>query len=276
VTTTVLSDASRATVASPAGFIERRIWGGQLWVRAGFERKLPLNRESLEAAFRRAPGVHTFSGRGSCYSIPVGTSDRVVLRHYHHGGLLAPLTGDLFWGPTPRPLVEMQVSEQLRSRGVLTPEVLGMFWRYCGLWFYEADLVTREVTSSVDLAKYLLSSWNVPAQKKQRRQVIETVGRALLGMHEAGLDHPDLNLRNLLVQRVGQHIDIWVLDLDKARIVDPLPESFRLGQLRRLQRSLDKLSKSGTLADSRDRMVFLRSYWGPQFKQSRRRRAGFE
>ena len=48
------------------------------------------------------PERRELSGRGPAYAIPLGPA-RVVVRHVRHGGLLAPVTRDLFLAPT-RPI----------------------------------------------------------------------------------------------------------------------------------------------------------------------------
>jgi hypothetical protein len=63
-------------------------------------------------------------------------------------------------------------------------------------------------------------------------------------MHDAGLEHRDLNLGNLLVRpgTDGAGTEPFVIDLDRARLHSgPLPFRLRQGALRRLERSCVKL-----------------------------------
>ncbi|MBI4863782.1 MAG: hypothetical protein HY815_26515 [Candidatus Riflebacteria bacterium] len=255
-------------------FVGRRAWGGRLWLRSGHENRIPQEGSSLEGAFARSPGTRRFRGRGICTSVPLGDDDRAVLRHYHHGGILAPVTRDLFWGPRPRPLIEMITSDRLRARGVPTPEVLGMFWRYRGFLFYQADIITREVPESVDLATFLeltLPIKDVAGQRRRRRRVLAEAGRVLARAHDAGMDHPDLNLKNLLVREGSDGLSVWILDLDRACLVDPLPEGRRQGQLARLERSLKKVARGRELVSDRERLAFLRGYFGSRFREAMKR-----
>jgi tRNA A-37 threonylcarbamoyl transferase component Bud32 len=58
-------------------------------------------------------------------------------------------------------------------------------------------------------------------------------------MHAAGVAHPDLNLRNLLV---GESGEVWVIDFDRARMVEgAVPRDRRDRDLERLARSAAKL-----------------------------------
>jgi 3-deoxy-D-manno-octulosonic acid kinase len=59
-------------------------------------------------------------------------------------------------------------------------------------------------------------------------------------MHDAGISHPDLNLRNLLI--VDPSAEVVVIDFDRARVFDgSAPASARARNLRRLARSARKL-----------------------------------
>ena len=61
-------------------------------------------------------------------------------------------------------------------------------------------------------------------------------------MHHAGVEHADLNANNLLVDPLGR---VWIIDFDRG--VRRTPESgWREANLRRLARSLAKLSRGGS------------------------------
>ena len=249
--------------APPRGFVEKRLWGGRLWVRAAWEPRLPLAGDSLEAGFRAVPGAVAFRGRGAVWAAPVGNDERAVLRHYRHGGVLAPLTRDVFVGRTPRPVTELAVSETLRRKGVRTPEVLALFWKPAGPLMYRADLVTREVRGQ-DLAAWLATRRPAAA----RRAVLRRVGETVAGLHVVGLHHPDLNLKNLLVREGAD--EVWVLDLDRAWVGEPLAEADAVAQLKRLERSFRKLSKGTPLASEREALAVLRAYFGSGWRRAHR------
>ena len=263
------STASSERLTAPPGFVERRAWGGRLWVRASWERRLPLDGDGLEQAFRTVPGAVQFRGRGAVWSVPVGDDDRAVLRHYRHGGFLAPLTRDVFVGRTPRPVLELACSEALRRRGVRTPEILALYWRSAGPLMYRADLITREISNGLDLAAWLAAARG-RGQSARRRRALVAVGEALAGMHVAGLHHPDLNLKNLVVREQASGIEVWVLDLDRARAGAPLAEDDCVVQLKRLERSFHKLSRGAPLASEREALAVLRAYFGPKWRRAHR------
>jgi 3-deoxy-D-manno-octulosonic acid kinase len=61
------------------------------------------------------------------------------------------------------------------------------------------------------------------------------VGRCLRHFHDAGVQHADLNARNIML---GPRLEVWVLDFDRGRLRRPGAWSRRV--LDRLARSLAK------------------------------------
>jgi 3-deoxy-D-manno-octulosonic acid kinase len=65
--------------------------------------------------------------------------------------------------------------------------------------------------------------------------------RAVRLMHDAGMDHPDLNLGNIVLAPDGVH----VVDLDRVTFTSgPLPQGKRARALSRLARSCAKITGS--------------------------------
>jgi hypothetical protein len=69
-------------------------------------------------------------------------------------------------------------------------------------------------------------------------------------MHDVGVDHPDLNLGNLLLRRIPpDEPRAFIVDLDRARMYSgPLSWPVRIRALRRLERSSVKLFGERPLA----------------------------
>ena len=211
---------------------------------------------TLEAAAAAHPGSELLAGRGRVYSVPApirtveapsaagdrGAADggpwadgeRWVVRHYHRGGAVAPILGDRYlrWG-TPRPIRELEVGRQVEARGVPTPAHLAAAVYPSGIW-YRGDLVTRHVPDSRDLAAVLFPGGSLQGPPTgdgsrpedttdQAQAAMEAAGRLFRQIHEAGIDHPDLNLKNILIAGTGPALVALVLDLDGARVGDGSP-----------------------------------------------------
>lgn len=223
--------------------------------------------EAVDEALDEAGSLHDWgaqraeraihAGRGPLWVARLGEI-RVAVRHYRRGGWLAPLLlGDRYLDSPPRPFRELVVSERLRSADVATPRVVaGVAAR---AWpGYRADLVTRWLEGWHPLQE-LLAPGAYPGGERETALAAggETVGRA----HAAGLDHPDLNVTNLLFRRNPDgRWSAALLDLDRARISPPERSRARRN-LERLERSLRKARRAGRIAWShQDREAFHAGY----------------
>src|SRR5690606_7998404 len=139
-----------------------------------------------------------------------------------------------------RAFEELRVTELARAAGVRAPEVVAaMEWRR-GVG-YGATIATRWIADSVGLDRYLTEASGHAALGALRRAG-EQIGR----VHAAGIDHPDLNLRNLLVIApgdAGDTGDVYLIDFDRARAGgQPVSARRRARSLERLARSARKLA----------------------------------
>jgi aminoglycoside phosphotransferase (APT) family kinase protein len=93
-------------------------------------------------------------------------------------------------------------------------------------------------------------------------------------LHDAGVEHADLNLKNLLV-RPGPPVEAFVIDLDKSRRGGPLSRAAAVRNLERLLRSAEKLGLLGSALSRADLARFVRAYaerdWRGLFLAARRR-----
>ena len=183
-----------------------------------------------------------------------GRRGEVAIRKYRHGGLLRRFTGDLFiFGA--RPFQEVAVTEEARSAGVPTLEILAAIKeRVWGGW-YRGYLITAYLPAALDLVYYL--------ERQQvgtkRRVVIEKAAEAVRKIHERGVYHADLHLKNFLVEE-AQGIKVYLIDFDKSKVFSRLDTSRRMKNLKRLDRSAEKLKGYGLSLPRRDKAIFCRAY----------------
>ncbi|MGE4157948.1 MAG: lipopolysaccharide kinase InaA family protein [Planctomycetota bacterium] len=209
-------------------------------------------------------------GRGGIEYIELGHDRRAVRRHLRHGGLFGNLLGDLFAG-TSRTLREFLTLLKARERGAPVVRPLAAITERIFGIFYRADLFTEEVPSRT-LRQELESG---------APEDLKPLLRALVDLHRGGVDHPDLQLDNILIPKDGSP---WmVVDLDGARLHDVLPPSARLRSLLRLDRSYEKrFGQQGPVGFLR-RYRFLHHYmkvtglkssdWLDEFRAEKLRRA---
>ena len=89
------------------------------------------------------------SNRGLYPRFPLGEGRRGILKHYHHGGLLGRLAGDLFFG-LRRPFLEFQLSERARRAGIPTSTLIAARVRSVAMLFYRGDVLLLEIPGALD------------------------------------------------------------------------------------------------------------------------------
>ncbi|MGE4294841.1 MAG: 3-deoxy-D-manno-octulosonic acid kinase [Campylobacterales bacterium] len=164
-------------------------------------------------------------GRGETLFFQAGNR-QLVLRRYRRAGLAARFSKEhyLWTGlKNSRPYRELALTQQLFEAGLPVPKpVAARIIK--NTFFYTADLITERITGAVALDKHPAPPW-------------EEIGRTIARFHAYGLNHSDLNARNILIAD-GK---VWVIDFDKCAI-KPEKSNQHSPNLRRLRRSLIKLS----------------------------------
>jgi len=171
-------------------------------------------------------------GRGQALLVdtPVGS---LVLRRFQRGGLAAQLSRDRYLNlgsERSRAFEEFRVLSTLKQLGLPVPTPVAAIHEPTGP-FYRAGLLTRLIPEARELAEL--------APGLSSRQWLD-LAATLKQFFAAGLHHPDLNARNLLLDAQG----CWhLLDFDKAQLRDKKVDSQVMRK--RLERSLEKLCAPG-------------------------------
>ncbi len=200
------------------------VWDGQVAPQLGPTLLDPHHWRQQGRVVGEAPG------RGSSLFLDAG-GEQWVLRPYRRGGLIARLSEAryLWLGlESTRAFRELRLTARLHEQGLPVPRPVAASVTRHGL-SYEAALLTVRITGACALAERLLEHSTDSA-------MLKTVGATIRRFHDAGLDHVDLNARNLLVDDHGK---IWLIDLDRCRIRASRRHVPR--NLKRLARSLHKL-----------------------------------
>jgi hypothetical protein len=123
--------------------------------------------------------------------------------------------------------------------------------------FYRADIVTQYIPASRDLAAALFQAGD--EERSDPARLLEEAGGLIGRMARAGIEHRDLNARNILFAGEREAPVAMLLDLDRCRV---LPRGTRLSprkMLRRLERSLRKLAAQEGRSISKSDLGKLRS-----------------
>ncbi len=157
-------------------------------------------------------------------------------RHYRRAGLAALLSADRYlWTglDRTRAFQEIRLTAQLHKMGLPVPKPVAAHVYKRGL-FYQADLITVRLPKTYSLGEALLNK-----QPVEFDRILETINR----FHRAGLDHHDLNARNILINTQGE---VFVIDFDKCRLKAPNGR-WPKANLRRLWRSMQKIAPQESL-----------------------------
>lgn len=190
-------------------------------------------------ALGAAPGRARPLGRGGVVWIETPAGE-VVHRRYRRGGWMAPL-GEryLYLGAErSRPVREWRLLHALAEEGFPVPRPLAARIVRHGPW-YRGELWTRAVAG-----RPLPEAASLPGGAGEAAAA-RALGRVLRRFHDAGVDHPDLHVGNVLVRDRGRSPeDYTVLDFDRGR--RRRPGRWRDRRLARLARSLEKLPLAPT------------------------------
>jgi 3-deoxy-D-manno-octulosonic acid kinase len=213
---------------------------------------------------REGDKAQFMEGRGLLVSLPLQGEDpaRMVIRHYQHGGIFRTLTRDLFLVGA-RPFRELIITEIVKKAGLPTMEVLAAIKTRVMWPFYRGDLVSKAIPNSVDLIQYFTGWGKARAQKRlgEKRKLIHQAGRLVRKMHEVGIYHVDLHLKNFIVEMGEEGVEsLYIIDFDRSRISYPLKSGKWLVNLLRLDRSVEKWLPKGLWITRTDRLRFLMSY----------------
>lgn len=242
--------------AAPAGYAIGRERGATVVA-------LPSVIEDVRSCIARAgtlyaaaasAGGQAFTGRGAAWRMPHAGGDWIV-RHYRRGGAVAHVLRDEYLRTgAARPLRELRASVAARARGVATPEVLAGVVYPAGP-FYRADLATRFIPDARDLAEVVLGERR--AGPEERVAAWHAAGVLLRAAFDAGVEHADLNLRNILIAG-GPAPRALLLDLDRAVVRErAVDEAARARMLERLRRSRRKLeAAAGRETDAAELAAF--------------------
>lgn len=177
------------------------------------------------------------SGRGSSHRFEFA-GQQYVLRRYLRGGQMARISHDhyLWTGEArSRPWREWSVLEVAISHGISVARPVAACVERRGL-FYRAAIVTEYLAGTQTFAERLLD-------QRLEQQAWYQLGQEIRKLHQALIQHADLNANNILIDA---HQGFHFIDFDKSKTM-PVLGDWQWNPLYRLQRSLDKIQKSRPL-----------------------------
>lgn len=252
----------------PANFTMLNKGNVTLYIRKEYEHRLTAH--DMDMLFSLCKDGNkldvSYHGRTPCktFSMESIKDESFVVKEYWHGGLFGRVLRDLFWNGS-RPLRELSICEAAKKSGIKTTEIVAIVKNKIMGPFFRYQLVSKEITNAIDLI-VLLSHPEDNQLFAQKRQIINKLAKAVKEMHDAGIYHADLHLKNILVQlSENGSVDVYIIDLDKSEQYEEVDFRIRMKNIMRLDRSLEKLKRNVSgikdiLITDTDKMRFLREY----------------
>lgn len=161
-------------------------------------------------------------------------SSHPVLRHYRRTGMFARHLGDIHVGfrPDRSPAMrEFALLQALRARNLPVPRPLCARVKRVSPFCYRNDLIVERIPGA-------RSIWECLA-KGQRLDAVRwrSIGATIRCLHDAGIDHCNLDPHHLLVDEAGR---AWLASVDRCR--ERPGQGWKAGNLTRLLRSLRRLT----------------------------------
>ena len=151
--------------------------------------------------------VGSATGRGTTWFLQLDTM-QAALRHYRRGGLFGKLVKDNYWfsgWENTRSAQEFQLLLTLTKAGVNVPKPIAARAIKTG-FTYQADLLSERIPCAQDLVDIL-------QKRSLSEEMYQRIGEEIAKMHNAGVNHTDLNIHNILIDADDT---VWIIDFDKC------------------------------------------------------------
>jgi 3-deoxy-D-manno-octulosonic acid kinase len=190
--------------------------------------------------------IGTAQGRGTTWFIQLARLQG-ALRHYRRGGLFGKIVSDSYlfngWEKT-RSIEEFYLLNKLTESGVNVPKPIAARvqrrW-----WCYQADLLSEKISDAQDLVGIL-------QQRALSEQEYQFIGEQIKKMHVLQVNHTDLNIHNILLDKQGK---VWLIDFDKCN--QQQGDGWKAENLERLLRSFRKELKKRSIKWHEDDWKYL-------------------
>ena len=184
----------------------------------------------------KAKVIGSAQGRGTTWFVELD-SIQAALRHYRRGGLFGKIISDSYFFTgyqKARSITEFHLLNHLQGQGVNVPTPIAANVKRCGL-LYKANILSEKIPAASDLVDVL-------QQRELTKDEYIRIGQEIKKLHQAHVNHTDLNIHNILLDENGR---VWIIDFDKC--YQQGGEDWKEGNLQRLLRSFRKELKKRSI-----------------------------
>jgi tRNA A-37 threonylcarbamoyl transferase component Bud32 len=206
-----------------------------------------------------------YKGRGLLPALLINGSEgeRMVAKQSLRGGLLRFLNKDLFLNGN-RPFKEMTANAYILSKGIKTTEILAAAKLKVLGPLYRTFIFSKEISEAIDLTGLFNSLKKKTPQERLtiKKKIFRALARSIYTMHNQGIYHSDLHLKNILICQndVSAEPDVYIIDFDKALLKGRLSTRKKIDNLLRFNRSLEKYKFQWGVLTRTDQIRLLKEY----------------
>ncbi len=195
-----------------------------------------------------------------------GFTGEVIARQYVHGGFYGAAAGrfrTLYLNASPM-LRELRIADHLLRRGIPTSTPVALrFERTLGP-FFSVYLISEKLPGTENLLSLCGGYCNEgrPLITPLKGLLLEKIAASTARLHEAGVYHGDLNLKNILVEldKDGSVKKVYLIDFKKAKLCGQVSMSRGISNIKRLWRSIRKWPDSASVFNRLDYTTLLEYY----------------
>ena len=162
----------------------------------------------------------------------------------NHKGYFIKLHGPVGWREIFKNLIQIKIPvigatrelkalKHLAYHGVNTLSVIGYFKRGIIPAYSQSFLITKELKKTISLEDFFMEGLHKKLLFKHKRFLLEKIAETLRKIHLSGMNHRDLYLCHLHIEKDCNFNDlkIFVIDLHRAQIRKNVPERWLVKDL---------------------------------------------
>lgn len=143
-------------------------------------------------------------------------NDGLFIKKFEYNGFFQAIGRTLFKSNAKQ---EFDILSRLAIEGVDVPKPLGFLEERNGLLCTSSYLITKEIKDAITLKSYVFSN---ELSKTQKCNLLKSLAEFIQKLHYAKLINFDLHIGNILIQKDNNKINLYLLDVHRAKFVNRL------------------------------------------------------
>lgn len=172
-------------------------------------------------------------GRNNIFLFKLSTNSSALIKQYSHGGISGRIFPQYYFFSN-RFLHEFYIYINILKNILPVPEYLGGYWSK-KLGLYKCGIITEYIPDTYTLEEFLNNNF---FSVEEKYDILIKCGKIIKNMHDIGIFHNDLQIRNLIISSTNK--SVFLIDFDNAKQIPIFNNYYRSQNLLRLKRSFIK------------------------------------